>query len=78
MVFEYDPNRSQPNLKNHDIDFDEAQTIWNDENSLEIPARTLDEARFLVIGIIESEYSPQQATGHPGTNPEIVFPISKY
>lgn len=55
MLFEYDPNKSQANLEKHGIDFEGAQTIWNDENQLEIPARTIDEVRFLVIGMIESE-----------------------
>jgi len=56
MQFEYDPKKSQANLKKHGIDFEKAQTIWNDENHLEIPARTIDEVRILVIGNIESKY----------------------
>ena len=56
MQFEYDPNKSQANLKKHGINFEKAQTIWNDENHIEIPARTIDETRFLVIGIVGSKY----------------------
>ena len=37
----------------HGIDFIEAQKLWNDPNLLEIPARTEDEPRFIVIGRIE-------------------------
>lgn len=52
MRFEYDPNKSQTNLEKHGVDFKQAQAIWEDENRLEIPARTVDEARFLVIGMV--------------------------
>jgi uncharacterized DUF497 family protein len=34
------------------MDFVEAQAIWADQRRLEIPARTKDEPRFLVIGSI--------------------------
>ena len=52
MKFEYDPNKSQTNLEKHGIDFEQAQEIWKDVSRLEIPARTIDESRFLVIGRI--------------------------
>lgn len=50
MSFDYDPNKSQRNLKKHGIDFEQAQLIWEDVHRLEIPAWTVDEPRFLVIG----------------------------
>jgi uncharacterized DUF497 family protein len=34
------------------IDFYEAQTLWNDPDLIEIPVKTSDEPRFLVIGNI--------------------------
>ncbi|MEH2143492.1 BrnT family toxin [Nostoc sp.] len=34
----------------------EAQKLWTDANFLEIPARTTDEPRFLVIGKIAEKY----------------------
>lgn len=49
MEFEFDPNKSATNKTKHDIDFIEAQKLWNDIHSVEIPARTTDETRFLVI-----------------------------
>ncbi|MCJ7623124.1 MAG: BrnT family toxin [Anaerolineaceae bacterium] len=55
MLFEFDPKKSRANLEKHDIDFEQAQAIWNDENRLEIPAKTNDEARYMVVGIIESK-----------------------
>jgi uncharacterized protein len=54
--FEYDQNKSQSNLKKHGIDFVEAQKLWNDPNLLEIPARTEDESRFLVIARMDDRY----------------------
>ncbi len=56
MLFEYDPQKSQSNSQKHGINFDEAQSIWDDENRLEILARTTDEPRYLVIGKIEGKF----------------------
>ena len=56
MPFEYDPHKSDLNRAKHGIDFDEAQALWDDEAFLEIPARNLDEPRFLIIGKIEGKY----------------------
>ena len=44
------------NLEKHGIDFDSAQALWNDDHRLEVPARTEDEPRFVVIGQIEGKY----------------------
>jgi uncharacterized DUF497 family protein len=55
-MFEYDPQKSQTNREKHGIDFDEAQTLWDDENRLEIPAETIDEPRYLVIGKIKNKH----------------------
>jgi uncharacterized DUF497 family protein len=52
MEFEFDPRKSQSNQEKHGIDFVAAQAIWEDPALLEIPARTLDEPRWLVIGRI--------------------------
>ena len=52
MEFEFDPSKSQSNQEKHGIDFVAAQAIWEDPALLEIPARTLDEQRWLVIGRI--------------------------
>ena len=51
--FEFDDTKSESNRAKHGIDFVEAQGHWNDPMLLEIPAKTEDEARFLVIGQIE-------------------------
>jgi hypothetical protein len=51
-VFEFDPLKSEANRKKHGIDFVEAQALWNDPNLVEVPARTTDEPRYLVVGKI--------------------------
>jgi uncharacterized DUF497 family protein len=56
MPFEYDSRKSHSNRVKHGIDFDEAQRLWDDELYLEIPARDLDEPRFLVIGKIAGKH----------------------
>ncbi len=54
--FEFDEEKSRTNLDKHGIDFLGAQRLWNDPDLLEIPAKTVDEPRFLVIGKIEEKY----------------------
>ena len=56
MRFEFDPEKSAANLQKHGIDFVDAQRLWEDPDLLEIPARTADEPRFLVIGRIDSKH----------------------
>ncbi len=52
MEFEFDKRKSQINKKKHGIDFIEAQTLWEDTDRIEIPAKTIDEERHLLIGRI--------------------------
>lgn len=52
MEFEFDAAKSLSNKKKHGIDFYEAQALWDDPEHIEIPARTVDETRFLIIGQI--------------------------
>ncbi len=56
MRFEFDPNKSLSNFSKHGIDFDVAQDLWNDPDLLEIPAKTTDEPRCLVIGKIDGKH----------------------
>ena len=52
MDFEFDPAKSAANKAKHGIDFVEAQALWSDPDRLEVPARPMVEARFIVIGQI--------------------------
>ena len=56
MGFEYDPAKSAENKRKHGIDFESAQRLWADPELVEIPARTTDEPRWLLIGKIEEQH----------------------
>jgi uncharacterized DUF497 family protein len=56
MEFEFDPRKSEANREKHGIDFVAAQALWDDLQRVEIPAKTEDEARLLVIGKIGKKY----------------------
>ncbi|PIE52984.1 toxin [Candidatus Fermentibacteria bacterium] len=56
MRYEFDLKKSSSNKKKHGIDFEEAQALWEDPDLLEIPARTVDEPRFLIIGRIRGKH----------------------
>ncbi len=56
MEYEFDTNKSESNKKKHGIDFYEAQELWDDPDLIEIPVKTSDEPRFLVIGKISEKH----------------------
>jgi uncharacterized protein len=56
ITFEFDETKSQANLVKHGIDFIDAQNLWNDPMLLEIPAKTEDEPRYLMIGLINTKH----------------------
>jgi uncharacterized DUF497 family protein len=70
-VFEFDELKSQSNLAKHRIDFVEAQLLWNDPMLLEIAAKTEDEARYLVIGVIDGKHWSAVIT-YRGTNIRLI------
>ena len=56
MRCEYDPDKSIENERKHGIDFKDAQLLWADPRLVEIPARTTDELRWLLIGKIGEKH----------------------
>ena len=56
MEFEFDPAKSAVNQEKHGIDFGRAQELWRDSMRVEVPARTVDEPRWLVIGRIDGKH----------------------
>jgi uncharacterized DUF497 family protein len=54
MKFEYNTQKSLLNQKKHGIDFENAKLLWEDPERLEIPARQVDEPRYLIIGLINN------------------------
>jgi hypothetical protein len=56
MNFEFDGQKSAANERKHGIDFVDAQSLWDDLDLIEIPARAVDEPRFVVIGRIDEKH----------------------
>jgi len=56
MEFEFDNNKSELNKQKHGIDFNVAKELWEDLGFVEIPVKTSDEPRFLVIGKIAEKH----------------------
>ena len=54
MEFEFDCKKSDSNKKKHGIDFIEAQKIWEDDDKIIFPARSIEEERDILIGILEN------------------------
>jgi uncharacterized DUF497 family protein len=55
-MFEFDKNKSELNKKKHGIDFETAKKLWEDSNRIEIPARWIDEPRYLLIARLNGEF----------------------
>jgi hypothetical protein len=66
VEFEFDESKSDANLAKHGIDFIAAQELWLDEFLIEIPAKTVDESRSLVIGVIGSKHYSAVITHREG------------
>ena len=56
ITFEFYEQKSQANLLKHGISFIDAQALWDDPGLLEIPAKTEDESRYLLIGLINGKH----------------------
>ena len=52
MKFEWNEDKNNSNFKKHGIWFEEAQTVWSDEFSIEFfdPMHSKEEDRFIRIG----------------------------
>jgi uncharacterized DUF497 family protein len=53
LAFSWDDGKAKQNLKKHKVSFEEASTIFSDENAIEYfdPDHSKDEDRFLMLGI---------------------------
>ncbi len=51
--FEWDENKSRANKRKHKVAFDEAQTVFVDENAIRFfdPDHSADEDRFIMLGM---------------------------
>jgi hypothetical protein len=50
MTFEFNRRKSISNKSKHGLDFIEGKALWDDPDRLVIPAKTVDEPRFMIIG----------------------------
>ena len=71
ISFEFDAAKSETNRTKHGIDFVEAQDLWLDPMLLEIPVRTDDEPRYLMIGLIDRKHWSAVIT-YRGTNVRLI------
>ena len=55
-MFEFDKAKSASNRAKHGIDFVQAQALWDDPGLVEVQARTLEESRSLMIGLIKDKH----------------------
>lgn len=53
LSFEWDGRKSRANEKKHGVSFDEAQTVFLDENAVRFfdPDHSQDEDRFILLGM---------------------------
>lgn len=53
LTVEWDKRKNQKNIKKHGVSFEEAQTVFLDENALRFfdPDHSGDEDRFIMLGI---------------------------
>jgi uncharacterized DUF497 family protein len=54
--YEFDPDKSAENERKHGLDFEEAQALWADSQLIEIPARVVDEPRWVLSGKIDHKH----------------------
>ena len=52
LIFEWDENKNTINKKKHQVSFEEAETVFYDDNALLIPdpEHSMDEERFVLLG----------------------------
>lgn len=56
MHFEWDPAKARSNKRKHGLTFEEAETVFFDENALVIsdPDHSKSEDRFIILGLSRS------------------------
>jgi uncharacterized DUF497 family protein len=55
IPFVWDPHKNEINIEKHDIDFEEAKSVFFDENARVIydPDHSVQEDRFIILGLSE-------------------------
>ena len=55
VTFEFDPEKSAANFAKHGIDFEMAQSLWDDADRVEGDARSEDEPRARITGMVDAK-----------------------
>ena len=57
LRFSWDEEKNQKNIKKHGIDFDEAKSVFFDNDAIlfDDPDHSVDEERFLIIGCSQKD-----------------------
>ena len=63
--FEWDENKNQINQKKHQVSFEEAKTVFYDEEALVIddPEHSQEEERFIILGLSTVYYLGAEPEG---------------
>ena len=56
LIFEWDNKKNTSNKRQHGVSFEEAQSVFFDENAIEFddPDHSIQEERFILLGISQS------------------------
>jgi uncharacterized protein len=56
LIFEWDDNKNSSNIRKHGVSFEEAQTVFFDENAIEFddPDHSIQEEPFILLGLSQS------------------------
>ena len=80
MRFEWDEKKNELNKNKHRVSFEEARTVFDDDNAIydfDKENSTADEQRFIIIGIAERLENPLTVCHcYRGKNEEIIRIIS--
>lgn len=65
MEFEYNSSKSELNEAKHGLDFEAAQSLWNDPDRVGFPAKSKDEKRFALLAMFKGKlwvafYTPRE------------------
>ena len=56
LIFEWDDKKNTSNMRKHGVSFEEAQTVFFDENAIEFddPDHSIQEESFILLGLSQS------------------------
>jgi uncharacterized DUF497 family protein len=58
LFFEWDANKAKANILKHKVSFEEASTVFGDNNSITIddPVHSISEKRYITLGLSANNY----------------------